>query len=245
MGAKTWMLVGSDGDAREILKSKPKLDREATAALAARLFPGEKLELIGEETLSYTNPPDDELFIAAFPGLSIVAAIEFGIDYPSQLPASFLDQAVGRTIHLHAMHSVVDWFAFAVWQDGKLRRALSLSPDSGILEDIGERLPFEAPFWEGQNPVFDPPGEGPSPADLDPVVVEEPEDEYPFPFHPLELGEAALLDFFGYQLEGTIDPSWLDPEDIPLLKYRRPRSAAALAPRPAAPAADKPWWKIW
>jgi hypothetical protein len=37
---------------------------------------------------------------------------------------------------------------------------------------------------------------------------------YPFVFHPLELGETALLELFGYQLEGTVDPSRLEPEDI-------------------------------
>jgi hypothetical protein len=35
------------------------------------------------------------------------------------------------------MHSVVDWFAYAVWIDGQLRRSLSLSPDSGIMEIVG------------------------------------------------------------------------------------------------------------
>jgi len=39
--------------------------------------------------------------------------------------------------------------AFAQWVNGKLVRSLSLSPDSGILEDIGPRFPFEEPFWSG------------------------------------------------------------------------------------------------
>jgi hypothetical protein len=49
-------------------------------------------------------------------------------------------------------------------------------------------------------------------------------DDYPFPFHPLELGEAALKEFFGYQLEGFIDPALLQPESITLVKYRRSQS---------------------
>jgi hypothetical protein len=87
-----------------------------------------------------------------------------------------------------------------------------LSPDSGILEDIGQRLPFEEPFWSGHNPVPDNDG-----------------DHYPLPFHPLEMGEAALKEFFGYQLEGSVDPTLLEPESIPLVKYQRTR----------------PWWKLW
>jgi hypothetical protein len=140
----------------------------------------------------------------------VLAAKEFGIDHPSKLPVSFIR---GRgTVYLHAMHSVIDWFAFAQWTNGQLVRSLSLSPDSGILEDIGQRLPFEQPFWSGEHP----------PSDDD-------QNDCPFPFHPLELGEAALKEFFGYQLEGFIDTTLLEPESIPLVKYKRSRS----------------WWKLW
>jgi hypothetical protein len=110
-------------------------------------------------------------------------------------------------VYLHAMHSVVDWCAFAKWNNGNLVRSLSLSPDSGILEDLGERLPFEEPFWSGQYPAVGG------------------EDEYPFPFHPLEMGEAALKEFFGYQLEGPIERNLLEPESVPLIKYKRSRSS--------------------
>jgi hypothetical protein len=85
------------------------------------------------------------------------------------------------------MHSVVDWFAFAHWNNGRLVRSLSLSPDSGILEDIGLKLAFEEPYWSGQHPAGD-----------------DEDDEYPLPFHPLDLGEAALSEFFGGQIDGFI-----------------------------------------
>ncbi len=209
MGAKTWMLIGSDGSAKEILRSKPELDRAATAALAKKLFPSEKLEPLSDGTLSFTCPPDNELAIGCYPGLSIVAAKEFGIDRPSKLPAHFLESSPGHTIYLHAMHSVVDWFAYAIWEDGKLQRSLSLSPDSGVIEDLGNRLPFEESYWSGEHPAVDPEDEEPA---------------YPLTFHPLELGEAALLELFGYQLEGLVDPSQLDPEEIPLARYKRSKS---------------------
>lgn len=205
MGAKTWMLVYADENASAALRSGHQLDRDATLQLAKTLFPKDKLDPIGEGNLSYTCPPDDELHAGSFPNVSILAAKEFGIDYPSKLPVSFIR---GRgTVDLHAMHSVVDWFAFAQWNNGHLVRSLSLSPDSGILEDIGQRLPFEEPFWSGQHPATD-----------------DDQDDYPFPFHPRELGEATLKEFFGYQLEGLIDPTLLEPESIPLIKYRRSRS---------------------
>lgn len=209
MGAKTWMLVYSNGNAMDLLKSNPVLDRPATALLAGQLFPTDKLEPIGGSDLYSTSPPDSEVVIGCFPGLSIVAANEFGIDRPSRLPPIFFDNAPHPVMQLHAMHSAVDWFAFAVWRDGQLQRSLSLAPDEGIMEDIGPRLAFEEPYWSGQFPSSDPEDE------------DDEEDPYPFVFHPLELGEAALREFFGYQLEGTIDATLLDPGRIPLIRYRR------------------------
>jgi Family of unknown function (DUF6928) len=58
MGAKTWMLVLADSNVREALAAKPQLDREATQKLASILFPGEKLEAIGDGDLSYTCPTE-------------------------------------------------------------------------------------------------------------------------------------------------------------------------------------------
>jgi hypothetical protein len=103
------------------------------------------------------------------------------------------------------MHSVVDWFAYAQWIDGKLVRSLSLSPDSGVLENTGPKMLFEEPYWAGEHPV----------------EVDEGEAPYPLPFHPLELGEAALESLFGYHLEGFMDEALLKPETIPLVRYRR------------------------
>lgn len=212
MGARTWMLVYASADIGEVLGSNPRLDREATQQLAQRLFPKDGLKPLGDGDLTGACPPDGEVHLGCFPGVSIVAAKEFGIDCPSRLPSRFVEGGRTGEVYLHAMHSVVDWFAFARWTNGELVRSLSLSPERGILEDIGPRLPFELPYWSGQHPAGD--GE---------------EDEYPFPFHPLELGEAALKAFFNYQLEGVNDPTLLDPESIPLVRYRRSGS----------------WWKFW
>lgn len=208
MGAKTWMLVYSDGRARELLSAKPALDRRASAAFAQQLFPSEKLTPLEDGSLAWTNPADDEIVIGCFDGVRVLAAIEFGIDYPSRLLPRFVQAGGGGTTHLHAMHSVVDWFAFGVWQAGRLQRSLSLSPDSGVLEDIGARMAFEVPFWAGEHPAIDP---------------EEEDGDYPFPFHPLELGEAALGEFFGYQLEGFIDEDMFEPDAVALMRYKRSR----------------------
>lgn len=210
MGAKTSLLIYADSDARRALAAQPQLNREATRQLATRLF-GEKVEPLGDADLSCTWPPGGEVHIACFPGVSIVAAKEFAVDYPSKLPQRFIEAGGTGMIFLHAMHGAVDWFAFAQWSNAKLIRSLSLSPDSGILEDIGERLPFERPYWAGEHPV----------------AAED--DSYPFAFHPLELAEAALLAILGFQLEGSVDPAQLNPQSVPLVRYKRPR----------------PWWAFW
>ncbi|MGD9645623.1 MAG: hypothetical protein AB7U73_07920 [Pirellulales bacterium] len=209
MGAKTWMLVYAESDARAALRTQPQLDREATHRLASKLFTGEKLEPLGDGDLYYIAPDDDELSVGCFAGVSVIAAKEFAINHPSKLGRSFVAAGGRGHIYLHAMHSVVDWFAYAHWSSGNLLRSLSLAPDDGILEDLGQRLPFEEPFWSGQFPAVD---------------DEEEEDAYPFPFHPLELAEAALRELFGFQIEGDVDCTLLEPESIPLVRYKRSRA---------------------
>jgi len=211
------MLVYSNGEVTDNFKASVTLNKKATDSLLEKLYPEEKLELIGDGDLSFTSPPDDIIYAGCFGDVSILAAKEFAGDFPSKVDPRFIDSSLGENIYVHAMHSAVDWLAFAAWRNEKLIRALSLSPDSGILEDIGERLDFEIDFWDGKHPAIDP--------------EDEEDEEYPFAFHPLELGEEALKYFFGYQLEGYADGSLLEPEEIPLLGYRR--------------LTTKPWWKVW
>jgi hypothetical protein len=37
------------------------------------------------------------------------------LDNPSELAPTFRSKARGPTLYLHAMHSVVGWFAYAIW----------------------------------------------------------------------------------------------------------------------------------
>ncbi len=209
MGAKTWMLVYTDVgvDARDALKAVPLLDRTASALLAQRLFPGARLEPLEDGTLCDTNPPDDELLIGCFAGVTVIAAKEFALDNPSLLDRRFIEAASGRSIQVYGMHSVVDWFAYAAWQDGQLVRAISLSPDSGIIEDIGPRLPVEAAYWAGEHSADD--------------EDDDSDDAYPLPFHPLEFGEEIIGATLGFQYEGSMEPELFDAVDIVLAHYRR------------------------
>jgi hypothetical protein len=204
VGAKTALLALCEGDVRQVLRARPPLDRDAAKRFAEQVT-GRSLEFVEDGTFGdSSNPPDGMVFARSVPGLGILCDGSVAIDKPSKIPASYT-RVSGRRVVVHAMHSVVDWFAFGVWDGGTLVRALSLSPDHGVLEDIGTRLPFEVPFWEGEHPVDE---EG----DQDEV------DAYPLPFHPLELGEEALNAFFGLRLEGV--QTEIDPFEVAMAGFR-------------------------
>jgi hypothetical protein len=210
MGAKAWMVVYSNGNAGDTLRRKPTLDRVRSIELAGQLFPTSNLVGLEDVDLSLTDPRGRKVYVGCYDDVSIVAAKEFGIDHPSKIKSSFLDQRYGNTICLLAAHSVVDWFAYAIWRDGTLVRSLSLAPDSGIMEELGVAQDFEEPFWAGANPVF---------TEDDGEEAEA----YPFVFHPLDLGAEASLAMFGYALEGVTDESQVQPEEFPLLAFKRKR----------------------
>ncbi|MEU7870806.1 hypothetical protein [Dactylosporangium sp. NPDC049140] len=205
MGAKDWMLFYAEGDVRPVLQAAPPLDRAATRSFVERLYPGHRLTEVEDGTLARnTNPADGYVYAGCFPGLSIVCTGDVALDRPSALDRRFLGEAKGRTLYLHAMHSVVDWLAFAVWTgDGRLWRSLSLSPEHGVQENIGPPFAFEAPYWAGEHPV----------------EPDEDEDPYPLPFHPLELAEDVLREWFGFVHEGQ--PYADDPDlyRIPLAGF--------------------------
>ena len=205
MGAKDWMLLYADGEVRPVLQAAPALDRPAAEALVAGLYRTHRITRIRDGTLlEHANPPDDHVYAGCFPGLAVVCTAEAGLDRPSELDRRFLAEATGRTVYLHAMHSVVDWFAFAIWDGvGTLQRALSLAPDYGIMENIGVPLGFEEPFWSGAHAVD----------------TADPGRPYPLPFDPLELGEAALRGLFGFNYEGICRDDDPDLERIVLAGF--------------------------
>ncbi|MFI5530680.1 DUF6928 family protein [Kitasatospora sp. NPDC051853] len=214
MGAKTGLVAyldgSGDGDVPGLLKGAGEPDRERTAALVRRLHPGWEVEEIEGSTLSeQVRPPEGLVYAGSWPGLDVVCDRRVMVDNPTrELPAEVVAEGAGRRMVLHAMHSVVDWLAFAVWQDGQVVRALSLSPDDGIIENTGAPFPFEHPYWAGERSVEE---------SLWPDDDEEP---YPLPFHPLELGEDALRGLFGFIVEGRPEPGDVNPGEVRLRGFR-------------------------
>ncbi len=188
------MLFYADGEVRPILQAAPRIDRAATRALVERLYPGASIVDTDDGDLhGGSHPADGLVYAACLPGLTVVCTGETMIDRPSKLPDRFHAEAGGRTLYLHAMDSGIDWFSYAVWTPaGELRRALSLSPDSGVLDDIGERLPFEAPFWAGE-PALPP--------------------------RPSEMADGALRALFGFAYAGAHLSDDPDPRRVVLAGF--------------------------
>jgi len=209
VGAKDWMLIYAVGEVRPVLQATPALDRDATDALVGRLYPDWPITKLADGTLwTDCDPLEGHVYAGCFPGLTVVCTADVALERPSELHRRFRDEAGGRTLYLHAMHSVVDWFAYGMWApDGALRRSLSLYPDSGIIENIGEPLPFEGPYWAGQRAVEDD-DDGP----------------YALPFHPLEMSEDALRALFGFNFEGEYVDDDPDLEQIVLAGFDVGRS---------------------
>ncbi|MFI5835838.1 DUF6928 family protein [Micromonospora sp. NPDC051300] len=208
MGAKTALLAFTDGDIRPALRGAKRSERAEAEASVRRVHPGYVVEPADDNTLlDGTYPPDDLMYATVLAGAELLCDRRLVLDRPSQLPEHLRRAGAGRRIIMHGMHSVVDWLGFAVWEDGVLIRSLSLSPDGGIQESIGEPYDFELPYWAGEHPV-------------EPVPGWHNQDPYPLPFHPLDLGEEALRALFGFIIEGLPSPDDIDADSVHLHGFR-------------------------
>ncbi|MEV0729549.1 hypothetical protein [Polymorphospora sp. NPDC050346] len=205
MGAKTALLAFTEGDLPPALRGAVRADPAEVLALVREMHPDYEVTPIDDGVLGDdTYPPDDTSYATVLAGAELFCDRRLVYDPPSELPARLLRAADDRRIIMHGMHSASDWLCFAVWENGSLVRSLSVSPDGGIGENIGEPYDFERPYWAGERPV-------------ESTLSEDP---YPLPFHPLELGEDALRALFGFVLEGRPDPDDVDPYEVPLQGFR-------------------------
>lgn len=209
MGAKTAILAYVDGDVAAILKTPPPLDRAAGLATLAALFPNQRWLPLADTNLIDAYPSRGEIRVGCFAGLTLICHHSIVTD-ASHLDAHFLAYARGRTMLQHTVVSTVNAFAYGVWEGGVLRRSLAMDADNGVSDDIGARRAFEIPYWAGAH------------------RDEDDNNENGIPFDPLDLGDAALFDLFGYRLEGAIGTEGVEPERVPLMRF-----------------VCKPWWRFW
>ncbi|WP_131745494.1 hypothetical protein [Frankia sp. Cppng1_Ct_nod] len=210
MGARTSLVMFcSDEVGRVPVGREP--DEEATRRLLSRLFPGERLDVIGRGTLEdHVNPASGLAYAGSFGDVDIVTCARLSVDLPSKLGPVVAAAGTGRQCHAHAMSSVAGWLGFGVWADTRLVRALSVNDDDGILESFGEPLGFEGPFWAGERSSED------DSDDWD----DESDDPDTLPFDALEMGEEALRSLFGFVVEGIPMDDDINPQNVPLLGFR-------------------------
>lgn len=205
MGWKTSVLAFADGDVAAALRRAGTARADDTEALVGQLHPGCAVDRIDDGVFGeHLHPPDETAYAAVTDEVAVVCSPIFMTDEPSRLPEHVITLAGRGRMVLHAMHSVSDFFGYAVWQDGQLLRALSMAPDGGIGDNIGAPLDFERPFWAGEQSVRPTPGR-------------PDERPYPLPFHPLELGERALESLLGFSFTDDADR---DPAQLRLHGYR-------------------------
>lgn len=225
------MLAYTDGDLRAALTAGlPSTGGEAEVVHQVHPDAVAVTPIHGLELSDCAYPPDAQTYVGVSAGTTVVADQRLMIDRPSTLPTHLLEAACGRRVVLHVMHSVSDRLGFAEWDgNGELVRSLSVAPEGGVIEDIGEKFAFELPFWAGAHPVLPEPGwDGAQ--------------NYPLPFHPLEMGEEALRHLFGFIVEGRSKPDDVDAGLVTLQGFRveLPSAAAHRAATAAAVAAMAP-----
>lgn len=179
-------------------------DAEATVPsatdLVSILFPRSRYESPGFSTLEQDGfPSRGEINIGTFEQGTVVATRDAVLFNPTKLAKRYLNAPLGRDLVLLTQQSVRDMFAFGHWIDGQLRRSISVNPVGKVWESIGEPEPFEKPFWAGDR------GAG---------------SDYPLPFHPLDMAEAAIRTYLGIYVEGQPTPGLVGPDRIQLEMFK-------------------------
>ncbi|MFC7303223.1 DUF6928 family protein [Streptomyces monticola] len=201
MGSKAAVVVFAETEPKEAFRGPIVIDRDKSKHLAEMLL-GVTSHEMGPLALDLAIWPNNGVVCAAsLTGCEVICSRELARHQPSELSEWISSFAGGRDAYAVFMHSAEDWGAFAVWSGGHLLRSVSVNPYSGVIEDVGERIPFEVPFWEGERSVRN-------------------EASYSLPFHPIDFGNEALREFFGFILEGREDESCFDPEEVEIPAFR-------------------------
>ncbi|MGV0397390.1 DUF6928 family protein [Corynebacterium suicordis] len=197
MGFSGRFFAISDKTPREDVWSQPEGGRGRAEEMMQHLF-GDTYAYSKESDVYDVTRSGDRLWIGNWGSTTIVAG-----DWGNSTPPVDLSEGFGTWELI--IESSVDAFGYFVkggpWGD----RELEMDPDTGTdFESTmkGKSLPFEEPYFRGDHSMYD--------------EDEDPEDQYPLPFHPLDLGNAALLWAFGIEAEtppndDVVDPLMQDP----------------------------------
>lgn len=201
MGSKAAILVLADGRPERLIRDASGLDLPRSQSLAARVLGGTPRQSGALPLDLAVWPEDGTVCVASFERFDLVCSRVFARDHPSDMVIEASRLAGGRNAYAVCMESSRDWTSILAWSPSQIVRAVSLNPSEGVLEDVGHKFPFEDPFWNGRRPVQT--------------------TGYALPFHPIDLGNEALRNFFGFILEGAEDDLCVDPEEVEVPVFQR------------------------
>lgn len=223
MGFKCSFTGFSPGIPREDIWRLPEGGRSRAEEVMADLFNGSytysRLGSAGE-----TYPPDDGVWIGTW-GDTILLSAE-----PEFLEEQEweMSDSIGRW-DLN-VHSVVDLCHFAVTGGPFGDREVALYADMETTFEeacTGRPLPFEEPFLAGEH---------------DEPLDEDGDYAPPVPFHPLSLGDAAVLWMFGIPGESPLSDAVVDPL---LDQWRHDQEIPMHHFQPAPPPERRKRWFGW
>jgi hypothetical protein len=151
MGWSVALACASVGGASRAFRQGLVPDPDAAAALVRRLYPGRSVTETGETVLDFALwPYEDELFVGAYGDALVVCDRRFfGVDDQARHLADEIARALpGASCGVLVLHSVVSGCWFRWYSGDRPRRDVYVTADDGVVVDLGERLPAEAPFWK-------------------------------------------------------------------------------------------------
>jgi len=129
----------------------PEPEAARSRALVEAAFPGREIIAAAGTNLDDAMWPALGTVCAGVYGdVGILTGHDLTLGQPSALTALVARLAPDRQACAVLMDSTVEWYAFAVWDRGRLTRSFSASHADGVTEEVGEPLPFEPP---GATPV--------------------------------------------------------------------------------------------
>lgn len=197
-------------------------DQVTAETLARNVIGDSVLVPRGETTLDrVASGADDEIGVAVYGRLAVIAGPRLAATAPSQLPTELV--TARPTAHAYLVHTDTDaaYGVFAQWDQGRLRRSFAADPVD-IVENEGLPFLFERPFWAGEHPLQYVDG-----------VAHDPQ---ALPFHPVEFAACAAHNWLGLRLDAASASPDDTGSDFPI--SRLPVSRFAIRPPGHQPTDD-------
>jgi hypothetical protein len=128
MGARAALLSFAAGLPRDVLLGYPEPDVAASRALVEAAFPGREIAREADTILDAAIwPTMGSACAGVFGDAAVLTSEDLAVSQPSALTDLVVRLAPERRAYAVFMSSVVDWYAFAVWDRGRLIRSFSAS----------------------------------------------------------------------------------------------------------------------